>query len=64
VVLCHDGQLVPSGCCQSLYTGIVWNSTKSFVTTSEKGGTLGLEIIITNQLEIDGLQDISARHCH
>ncbi len=29
MVLCQDGQLVPSGCCQSLYTGIVWNSTKS-----------------------------------
>jgi hypothetical protein len=64
MVLCQDGQLVPSGCCQSLYTGIVWNSTKSVATTLEKGGTLGLEIIITNQLRIDGLQDSPARHCH
>ncbi len=64
MVLCQDGQLVHSGCYLSLYTGIVWNSTKSFATTSDKGGTLGLEIIITNQLGIDGLQDIPARHCH
>lgn len=55
MVLCQDGQLVHSGCHQSLYTGIVWNSTKGFATTSDKGGTLELEIIITNQLGIDGL---------